>query len=72
VVAILKALMQAIYRAREGPPASIRAEHEPTLERLEVLCECMRSSSHDKTKALGTEFLNLKSSVNPAESWLSA
>jgi len=56
--AILDGLMQAVYRAREGPPASIRAEHEATLERLLALCERMRQSSHDKSKALGTEFLN--------------
>jgi len=58
VHAILQALMQAVYRARQGPPASIRAEHERTLRRLDLLCQRMRRSSHEKTRALGTEFLN--------------
>lgn len=58
VDAILRTLMQAVYRAREGPPGSIRSEHEATLEQLKTLCQCMRQSSHDKTKALGTELLN--------------
>ncbi len=58
VHAILDDLMQAVYRAREGPPGSIRPEHEATLERLKALCECMRQSAHDKTQALGTELLN--------------
>jgi hypothetical protein len=59
VHAILDDLMQAVYRAREGPPGgSIRPEHKATLERLKALCECMRQSTHDKTHALGTEFLN--------------
>jgi transposase-like protein len=58
VDAILNTLMQAVYRAREGPPGSIRSEHEATLEQLKSLCQCMRQSSHDKTKALGTELLN--------------
>jgi transposase-like protein len=56
--AILNTLMQAVYRAREGPPGSIRSEHEATLEQLKTLCQCMRQSSHDKTQALGTELLN--------------
>jgi hypothetical protein len=58
VHAILQALMQAVYRARQGPPGSIRAEHERTLRRLDRLCQRMRRSSHEKTRALGTEFLN--------------
>lgn len=58
VHAILHTLMRAVYRAREGPPASIRSQHEATLAQLEALCECMRHSSHDKTQALSTELLN--------------
>ena len=58
VYATLNTLMQAVYRAREGPPGSIRSEHEATLAQLKTLCQCMRQSAHDKTQALGTELLN--------------
>jgi hypothetical protein len=58
VHAILHTLMRAVYQAREGPPASIRAEHKAALAQLKALCECMGQSSHDKRQALSTELLN--------------
>jgi len=54
-------LMDAIYRAREGPDkgkVSITTEHQSELNRLRELCEAMSASSHKKTRELGKEFLN--------------
>lgn len=55
---LLKELMAAVYRAREGPPVNLQ---EPFAERLAAfrkLCEQHRDSTHEKTRALAREFLN--------------
>ena len=57
----LDTLMNAIYQAREGPnkgEQSIAMAHQQTVENLRVLCLCMKTSSHKKTRELGGEFLN--------------
>ena len=59
MLAILKQLQAAVYRAREGPDGgrkSIIAQHETALDQLQQLCEKMQSSSHKKAHALGVEF----------------
>ena len=57
----LDRLMKAVYEARQGPPnlkpGSIAAEHQPLLEKLRKTCEEMSCSTHEKTRALGVEFL---------------
>jgi IS1 family transposase len=58
---IMESLMNAIYSAREGPDegkASIADNHREQLEHLKEICLEMSASSHNKTHALGTEFLN--------------
>jgi IS1 family transposase len=57
----LESLMDAIYKAREGPnegKVSILGTHKALLEKLKALCEEMSESSHKKTSELGKEFLN--------------
>lgn len=61
VLGTLNHLMNAVYRAREGPhqgTCSITAEHQNTLDDLRSVCESMAACSHQKTRALGREFLN--------------
>jgi IS1 family transposase len=61
VLNALDRLMAAIYRAREGPDqgqVTIAAHYQAELEDLRALCEVMAASSHEKTRALGREFLN--------------
>jgi len=61
VLDTLNHLMDAVYRAREGPDqgaCSITAEHQSTLDDLRSACEAMGVCSHEKTRALGREFLN--------------
>jgi IS1 family transposase len=60
MLAILKQLQAAVYRAREGPEGgcqSIMPHHQATLDQLHQLCETMRDSPHEKAHALGVEFL---------------
>jgi hypothetical protein len=55
---LLKELMAAVYRAREGPPVNFQ---EPFAERLAAfrkVCDQHRDSTHEKTRALAREFLN--------------
>ena len=57
----LNALIDAVYKAREGPDrgmVSIVAHHQETLKNLRKVCEAMSASSHKKTRELGVEFLN--------------
>lgn len=57
----LNALMQCIYQAREGPDKgtqSIAKEQDDNVQSIKRLCEVMKSASHEKTRALGVEFLN--------------
>ena len=61
VLGTVNHLMDAVYQAREGPDqgiCSIAAEHQSTLNDLRSVCEAMGGCSHEKTRALGREFLN--------------
>ncbi len=56
---VLKTLMGAVYRAREGPPpGNLEEIHAGLLEEFRSLCETMKASSHKKTRELAGEFLN--------------
>ncbi|MCP4934108.1 MAG: IS66 family transposase [bacterium] len=61
VLETLEFLIDAVYKAREGPPNfkpdSIAADYQQLLEKLRKTCEVMSCSSHEKTRALGVEFL---------------
>jgi transposase len=55
----LKALMAAVYAAREGPPpVELPTRHAPLLAALRAACEGRQSSPHQKTHALAVEWLN--------------
>lgn len=57
----LDTLMQGVYQAREGPDKgekSITDDHQQNLDELKSLCQKMKRSSHEKTRALGVEMLN--------------
>ncbi len=57
----LDTLMQGVYQAREGPDKgklSITKDHQQTLDELKSLCQKMKRSRHEKTRALGVEMLN--------------
>ncbi len=57
----LDTLMQGVYQAREGPDKgeiSITKNQQQTLDELELLCQKMKRSKHEKTRALGVEMLN--------------
>jgi transposase len=57
---LLKDLMKAIYRAREGPqPASdLSLQYAAKLDAFRLLCEQHYDCAHEKTRALAREFLN--------------
>ncbi|VFM98040.1 MAG: Transposase IS66 family protein [Candidatus Kentron sp. G] len=56
---ILNALMDAVYKAREGPPhADLKQIHARLLKELRELCETMKGAPHEKASALAGEFLN--------------
>lgn len=57
ILAILNALIEGIYAAREGPGASIKAHFQDELDRLNALCQKMARSRHKKARELGREFL---------------
>lgn len=56
--ALLTELMDAVYQAREGPPASPADRYRDRLEGFRLMCERHRDSRHEKTRALACEFLN--------------
>jgi hypothetical protein len=56
--ALLKTLMQAIYRAREGPGTDLRSPYKKALDAFRAACEQAQASRHEKTRALAVEFLN--------------
>lgn len=61
VLTIMNRLMAAVYQARTGPDGgrqSIFAQHQTSLDELKQVCKTMATSSHEKTAALGKEFLN--------------
>ncbi len=54
----LSHVVEAVYRARAGPPGDVRAEVTPDLAALCTRCEAHRDSLHPKTRQLAREFLN--------------
>jgi transposase len=56
--ALLKTLMQAVYRAREGPGADLPSQSKKALDAFRAACEQAKASRHEKTRALAVEFLN--------------
>ena len=66
VLKVLKALMEAVYRARAGPlEEDLRAKHGDLLEELRLACEQYKDFAkqkvgkiYEKTQALAREFLN--------------
>lgn len=57
--ALLKTLMEAIYRAREGPEGGdLTPVFQEQLDQFRAACERARKCSHEKTHALAVEFLN--------------
>ncbi len=56
---LLKTLMEAIYRAREGPGGGdLTPVFQEQLDQFRAACERARKCSHEKTHALAVEFLN--------------
>jgi hypothetical protein len=56
---LLEELMQAVYRAREGPPAlGLPEQYAKRLTEFKALCESHRDCEHKKTRELAREFLN--------------
>jgi hypothetical protein len=58
VLDTLKALMAAVYAAREGPPADLPRQHAASLAKLRAACEQAQRHDHAKTHALAVELLN--------------
>lgn len=55
----LNVLIEAVKQAREAPPEKLLSEiYQPHLIDYRALCEAMKSSSHEKTRALAGEILN--------------
>lgn len=55
---VMEEAMEAIYRAREGPPVDLSAVFQARLAAFRALCEQHYDASHEKTRALAREFLN--------------
>ena len=55
---LLETLMEAIYRAREGPGTNLAPQYQGRLDAYRAVCERAKESSHEKTRALAVEFLN--------------
>jgi transposase len=55
---LLEMLMEAIYRAREGPGTNLAPQYQGRLDAYRAVCERAKESSHEKTRALAVEFLN--------------
>ena len=55
---LLKALMAAVYAAREGPPTDLPTRYAEDLARLRTTCEGLKEHTHAKTRALAVELLN--------------
>ena len=65
VLKVIKALMEAVYRARAGPLEDLRVKHGELLEELRLACEQYKDfakqkvgKTYEKTQALAREFLN--------------
>jgi len=55
---VLETLMEAVYKAREGPPGQdLSILHEEFLDKFWVFCESHWDSEHKKTRALAREFI---------------
>ena len=55
---IMDEAMEAIYRAREGPPVDLSVAFQARLEACRDLGEQHQDAAHEKTRALAREFLN--------------
>ncbi|NNJ84288.1 MAG: IS66 family transposase [Gammaproteobacteria bacterium] len=56
---ILDLLMDAVYKAREGPPlGDLKQIHAHLLQELRTLCTSMETCPHKKARELAREFLN--------------
>jgi len=56
---VLETLIDAVYQAREGPPAvPLPVQYAAQLTALQTLCEQWRDSAHNKARALAVELLN--------------
>jgi hypothetical protein len=59
VLNTLKAVMDSVYAAREGPsPTALRQQHAEDLNALWRLCRAHADARHEKTRALARELLN--------------
>jgi hypothetical protein len=59
VLNTLKAVMDSVYAAREGPPSSnLRQQHAEQLSTFWQLCRAHSEAKHEKTRALARELLN--------------
>tara|TARA_Y100000031_G_scaffold58773_1_gene66347 strand:- start:13 stop:606 length:594 start_codon:yes stop_codon:yes gene_type:complete len=65
VLKVLKALMEAVYRARAGPMEDLAVRHADLLAELKLACEEYKDFAlqqdgriYEKTQALAREFLN--------------
>ena len=58
VLDVLKALMAAVYAAREGPPTDLPTRYAEDLARLRATCAGLQEHTHAKTRALAVELLN--------------
>jgi uncharacterized protein with NAD-binding domain and iron-sulfur cluster len=54
---IIKTLMRAVYKAREGAQGDLMKENENLLLELKYLCIKHDESKHEKTRALAREFI---------------
>jgi AcrR family transcriptional regulator len=55
---VLHTFMQAVYEAREGPGADLKAKHQRQLDAFRACCERYQDAEHEKTRQLAREFLN--------------
>lgn len=58
IVEWLLLFMEAVYRAREGPAATLKEKLAKELAAFKLWCEQHRESEHEKTRQLAREFLN--------------
>ncbi len=55
---LLDTLMEAIYRAREGPGTNLAPHYQGLLDAYRAACERAKDAGHEKARALAVEFLN--------------
>jgi transposase len=55
---LLETLVDAVYRAREGPHDDLKTLHAQRPDQFRAASQRMQQSSHDKARTLAVEFLN--------------